>query len=259
MVSEVPWLTVVTVVKDDLAGLEKTIRSLVEQVDLSGVEYLVIDSSENSATVETVVKDSLIAGALFSWCEPQGIYAAMNTGLSLARGKYIYYLNAGDLLADPHVIADLKQTIEAVNPAWIVGRVEISEVSDKTVVSESWDYHAEKRALFARGLFPPHQGTIVRTESLRAAGGFDAKYSISADYAAALSLSLVSDPFMTDRVIATFFEGGVSTERWQDSFREFHQARRLILKPQGFASLVECFHYGKHFASVWLARHLRRS
>ena len=259
MVSEVPWLTVVTVVKDDLAGLEKTIRSLVEQVDLAGVEYWVVDSSENSAAVETVVKDSLIVGALFSWCEPQGIYAAMNTGLSLARGKYIYYLNAGDLLADPQVIADLKQTIEAVNPVWIVGQVEISEASGKTVVSESWDYHAEKRALFARGAFPPHQGTIVRTESLRAAGGFNTWYSISADYAAALSLSLVSDPFMTDRVIATFFEGGVSTERWQDSFREFHQARTLILKPRGFASLVERFHYGKHFASVWLVRNIRRS
>jgi len=258
-VSEFLWLTIVTVVKDDLAGLEKTIRSLVEQVDLSGVEYLVIDSSENSATVETVVKDSLIAGALFSWCEPQGIYAAMNTGLSLARGKYIYYLNAGDLLADPQVIEDLKKTIEAVDPVWVVGRVEISEVSGKTVVSKSWDYHAEKKALFARGVFPPHQGTIIRTESLRAAGGFDAKYSISADYAAALSLSLVSDPLMTDRTIATFFEGGVSTERWQDSFREFHQARRLILKPRGFTSLVERFHYGKHFASVWLVRNIRRS
>ena len=257
--SESPWLTVVTVVKDDVPGLEKTIRSLVEQVNLSGVEYLVIDSSENSTAVETAVKESLIASALFSWCEPQGIYAAMNTGLSLARGKYIYYLNAGDLLADPLVIADLKQSIEAVDPVWVVGRVEISEVSGKTVVSKSWDYHAEKKALFARGVFPPHQGTIIRTESLQAVGGFSARYSISADYAAALSLSLVSDPFMTDRVIATFFEGGVSTERWQDSFREFHQARRLILKPRGFASLVERFNYGKHFASVWLVRNIRRS
>jgi glycosyltransferase involved in cell wall biosynthesis len=258
-VSEVPWLTVVTVVKDDLAGLGKTTRSLVEQVDLAGVEYLVIDSSENSAAVETAMKDSLIPGARFSWCEPQGIYAAMNAGLSLARGKYIYYLNAGDSLADPQLIAGLKQTIEEVDPVWVVGRVEISEVSGKTVVSKSWDYQTEKNALFARGLFPPHQGTICRTESLRTAGGFNTRYSISADYAAALSLSLVSDPFMTDRVIATFFEGGVSTERWQDSFREFHQARRLILKPRGFASLVERFNYGKHFASVWLVRNLRRS
>jgi putative colanic acid biosynthesis glycosyltransferase len=258
MVSEVPWLTIVTVVKDDLAGLEKTIRSLVEQVDLSGVEYLVIDGSEDSTAAETAVKDSLIAGARFSWCEPQGIYAAMNTGLSLARGKYIYYLNAGDLLADPQVIADLQQIIKEVEPVWVVGRVEISEVSGKTVVSKNWDYHAERKALFARGIFPPHQGTIVRTESLQAAGGFNSRYSISADYAAALSLSLVSDPFMTDRVIATFFEGGVSTERWQDSFREFHQARRLILKPRGFASLIERFNYGKHFASVLLVRNLRR-
>jgi hypothetical protein len=46
-VNDFLWLTVVTVVKNDLAGLEKTIRSLVEQVDLSGVEYIVIDSSVN--------------------------------------------------------------------------------------------------------------------------------------------------------------------------------------------------------------------
>ena len=77
----------VTVVKNDSAGLEKTIRSLVEQVDLSGVEYLVIDSSVNSSAVETTVSDSLISGARLSWCQPQGIYSAMNIGLSLARGR----------------------------------------------------------------------------------------------------------------------------------------------------------------------------
>ena len=253
------WLTVVTVVKNDLAGLEKTIRSLVEQVDLSGVEYLVIDSSVNSAATETAVSDSLISGARFNWCEPQGIYAAMNTGLSFARGKYVYYLNAGDILTNPQVIADVKQIIQGIDPVWVVGRVKISEIGGKTVVNKNWDYHAEKKALFARGVFPPHQGTIVRTESLREVGGFDSQYSISADYAAALSLSLLSDPLMTARVIARFTEGGISTWNWKESFRQFHSARRSILEPKGFGSVREYFNYWKHFASVWLIRTLRRS
>ena len=257
--SEFPWLTVVTVVKNDLAGLEKTIRSLVGQVDLSGVEYLVIDSSVNSAAVETTVGDSLISGARFNWCEPQGIYAAMNTGLSLAHGRYIYFLNAGDLLGDSQVIGDLKQIIRAVDPVWVVGRVEISEASGKTVLSKNWDFHSEKKALFARGVFPPHQGTIVRTESLREVGGFDSQYLISADYAAALSLSLLSDPLMTIRVIARFTEGGISTRNWKESFRQFHSARRSILEPKGFRSVREYFNYWNHFASLWLIRSLRRS
>jgi glycosyltransferase len=258
-VSEFPWLTVATVVKNDLAGLEKTIRSLVEQVDLSGVEYLVIDSSANSAATETAVSDSLISGARFIWCEPQGIYSAMNIGLSFARGKYVYCLNAGDILADPQVIADVKQIIQGIDPVWVVGRVEISEASGNTVISKNWDFHSEKKALFARGVFPPHQGTIVRTESLREVGGFDSQYSISADYAAALSLSLLSDPLMTARVIARFTEGGISTRNWKESFRQFHSARQSILEPKGSSSLREYFNYWKHFASVWLIRTLRRS
>jgi glycosyltransferase involved in cell wall biosynthesis len=257
--TEIPWLTVVTVVKDDLFGLEKTIRSLVEQVDFSGVEYLVVDSSANHIAVETIISNSLISESRLIWCEPQGIYAAMNVSLNHARGQYIYFLNAGDVLADPRVIVDLKRMIKTIEPVWVVGRVEISEVGGSTVVSKNWDYHAEKKALFARGIFPPHQGTIVRTESLRQLEGFDTQYSISADYAAALSLSLLSDPLMTDRVIACFTEGGVSTQNWRESFRQFHRARKSILDPKGFSSVWEYFNYWKHFVSVWIVRNLRRS
>ena len=259
MVSEFQWLTVVTVVKDDLSGLKKTIRSLVDQVNFSGVEYLVIDSSVNSAATEAAVSDSLISGARFIWCDPAGIYSAMNIGLSLAHGRYIYFLNAGDLLADPQVLSDLKKSMNNIEPVWVVGRVNFSEVSGNTVLSKNWDYHAEKKALFARGVFPPHQGTVVRTESLREVGGFDSRYSISADYAAALALSLLSDPLMTARVIARFTEGGVSTRNWKESFRQFHSARRSIFEPKGFNSVREYFNYGKHFAGVWLIRSLRRS
>jgi len=254
----VPWLTVVTVVKDDPEGFAHSLESLTAQ-DLAGVEFVVVDSSGDPETIPQLLLDVSLPDSHLEWIEPSGIYSAMNTGLGQAQGDFIYYLNAGDTFCDARVLGDIRTIVESVNPVWIVGRVEISERSGARVPSGPWNYQTEKNALFARGLFPPHQGTICRTESLRNAGGFDAKYSISADYAAALSLSLVSDPLMTDRVIATFFEGGVSTERWQDSFREFHQARRLILKPRGFTSLVERFHYWKHFASVWLVRRLRRS
>ncbi len=125
-------------------------------------------------------------------------------------------------------------------------------------MSGRWDYQSEKRALFARGLFPPHQATIVSTESLRSVSGFNTEYSIAADYAAALALSQVADPVMTDRVIATFVEGGVSTTRWKESFREFHRARREIFEPKGFQSLGEHLNYWRHFTTVTFVRRLRR-
>jgi hypothetical protein len=253
-----PWLTVVTVVKDDLVGFKHSARSLADQ-KLAGVEYLVIDSSTDSNSSAAVLAASEISDSRIQWCEPLGIYPAMNFGLELAQGEYIYFLNAGDVFFDSTALVDLKEFVSLESPSWIVGRVEILEQTGKRVVSAIWDYQDEKKALFARGLFPPHQGTIVKTASLRLTGGFDETFRIAADYASALSLSIVSDPLMTDRVVATFAEGGVSTLRWQESFREFHQARLKVFTPRGFAAWGERFRYWKHFSSVWLVRKLRRS
>ncbi len=145
------------------------------------------------------------------------------------------------------------------SPTWIVGRVQILEQSGKRVISASWDYQSERKALFARGLFPPHQGTVVSTAVLRSISGFDERFRIAADYAAALSLSQIQDPLMTDRVIGTFSEGGVSTTRWQESFREFHKARRQVFSPRGLVALSEQLRYWKHYSSVWLVRKVRRN
>ncbi len=253
-----PWLSVVTVVKDDLEGFQRSIDSLSEQ-SLDGVELVVVDSSANALEISRFLSDCLIKDYKSEWVEPQGIYSAMNQGLELARGDYIYFLNAGDSFFDHLVLGDLGVLVAESSPAWIIGRVQILEQSGKSVTSALWDYETEKKALFARGLFPPHQGTVVKTEVLRSVGGFNERFVIAADYAAALSLSQVHDPLMTERVMATFFEGGVSTTRWQDSFREFHYARREVFAPRGLAALEERFRYWQHFLSVWLVRKVRRN
>ncbi len=253
-----PWLSVVTVVKDDLEGFQRSIDSLSEQ-SLVGVELVVVDSSADSLEISRFLSGCAIPDYQCEWVEPRGIYSAMNQGLELARGDYIYFLNAGDSFFDQLVLGDLGVLVAESSPAWIIGRVQILEQTGESVTSALWDYETEKKALFARGLFPPHQGTVVKTEVLRSVGGFNERFVIAADYAAALSLSQVHDPLMTERVIATFFEGGVSTTRWQDSFREFHYARREVLAPRGLAALEERFRYWRHFLSVWLVRKVRRN
>lgn len=253
-----PWLSVVTVVKDDFEGFQRSLDSLSQQ-SLAGVELVVVDSSVNATEISAFLSDFWSANYQCEWVQPQGIYSAMNRGLELAHSKYVYFLNAGDSFFDRFVLGDLADLVAESSPVWIVGRVEIIEQSGRGVTSASWDYETEKKTLFARGLFPPHQGTVARTEVLRLVGGFNERFVIAADYAAALALSQVHEPLMTERVIATFFEGGVSTTSWQDSFREFHQVRREVFAPSGFAALGEKIRYWKHFLSVWLVRTLRRN
>jgi glycosyltransferase involved in cell wall biosynthesis len=233
-----PWLTVVTVVKNDPAGFATTVDSLAAQ-DLSGVEYVVVDSSADSTEVLATLAALGEEGRNYAAMPPRGIYPAMNAALEMATGEYVYFLNAGDTLHRDDVLARVHEALSDAEPTWAFGPVEIVGQDGRRVVTPPWDYAREKRSCFSRGLFPPHQGTFVRRTDLRDQGGFEPGYTIVADYASFLKLSLIADPLMLDPVIATFTEGGVSTRRWHESLRQFHQARRRILVPKGSAAVRE--------------------
>ena len=243
-----PWLTIVSAVRDDLEGLQRTFESLRTQ-DLEGVEVLVLDSSSDRASVGDVCGDI----AAVEWMEPQGVYAAMNTGLQHASGKYVQFLNAGDCLHDDSVLQRVRACV-ASEAQWMFGPVEIVGKDGKRTVTPVWDYSVEKKHMFARGLFPQHQGTFARRELLQKLGEFNTSFRIAADYALFLRMSQVSDPLELDFVVADFHEGGLSSERWQESFREFHRARIETLCPTGTTRLSEQWDYVRHFSRVWAYR-----
>ena len=252
-----PWLTIATVVKDDAAGFERTLAS-VDAHDLGDVELVVVDSSVDRDSVPAALTGLSFGGSVhLSWSPPSGIYPAMNDALAAATGDYVYFLNAGDELAERTVLAQVREALASDEATWAFGPVEIVERSGAHVITPSWDYRAEKRALFSRGLFPAHQGTFARRNALVSLGGFDLSYRISADYAMALRLSLVGDPLLLPFVIARFHEGGTSTEDWRSSFAEFHRARREILAPTGTAALRERWETARHYGLVYAHRELR--
>ena len=242
------WLTVVTAVRDDLEGLHRTFASLRRQ-DLDGVEVLVIDSSADQRSVEEVCSDI----ANVEWVEPQGVYAAMNTGLQHASGEYVQFLNAGDCLHDDSVLQRVR-VASASAAQWMCGPVEIVNSGGYRIITPGWDYSVEQEHLFARGLFPQHQGTFARRDLLHSLGGFDTSFRIAADYAMFLRMSQVSDPLELDFVVADFHVGGLSSQRWQESFREFHRARIEVFRPTGVARLGERWDYVTHFSRVWAYR-----
>lgn len=247
------WLTVVTVVKDDVPGFLTTARSLAVE-DLSGVEYLIVDSSSNRESIPNALVSSDLAGladkTTYWWEAPRGIYTAMNSALSRAQGRYILFLNAGDCLVNSGVLARAHDSLMAADAVWGYGDVEIADTSGHVVRTPPWDFEFERAHSFARGHFPCHQGTFVSTQALRDIGGFDTRFTIGADYAAFLSLSKVAEPVSLNFVLARFAEGGASTSQWRRSVIEFHRARRNILNPRGSASLLEYIHTVTHFIKL---------
>ena len=257
--SDTKLFSIITVVKDDLEGFATSIDSLKHQ-SIRDFELVVIDSSTNKIEIPELLESSGLSQEVptdYQWRQPAGIYPAMNTGLNSSTGRFAYFLNAGDRFHAPDVLAEVAQQLNTKNPIWLFGPVEITNLDTNTsTITPPWNYQEEKKNFFARGLFPPHQGTFASTQALIDLGGFDPKYSISADYALFLKLANIADPAEVDFPVANFVTGGVSTHKWRESFHQFHQARKEIMRPQGTNVLREEFWTRWHYAKVWTYREL---
>ena len=249
------WLSIVTVVKDDPAGLADTRESLAAQ-DMTGVEWVVLDSSKDSDLIRRLTQTPE-APAVYEWRRPEGVYAAMNSALGLVSGNYTWFVNAGDRVAEGATLVTLAEALNA-QPVWLMGQVAFIDPDGTRTVPPPFDYALERDHFFARGRFAPHQGTVVHSDWLKRSGGFSASLMIAADYEMSLRLSKAADPVITDRVIADFTTGGLSTQRWAQAVGEFHRARREVLRPSGLDAARELGLTGVSWGRGAAAAALRR-
>lgn len=219
---------------------------------------MIVDSSRNDDAVRLIAQSSSVPNH-YHWTEPEGIYSAMNIGLRFARGDYVWFVNAGDEVS-PHLeIRNLLEALTDNNPAWLIGQVAFIREKGKRITPAPFDYAAEYGRSFARGKFPPHQGTIVRKALLQDLGGFDPKYTIAADYHVALRIACMQAPLLYAGEIAEFTTGGVSSTEWRACLEEFKAARREVLSLQGSKRAQEQLDSRILFLRMGLARLLGRT
>jgi glycosyltransferase involved in cell wall biosynthesis len=102
-------ISIITINYNNVKGLEKTIKSVLEQENVT-FEFLVIDgnSSDGSKNIIEKYKDRIT----YWVSEPDsGIYNAMNKGIVASNGDYLLFLNSGDWLYNKEVISKVDQLI----------------------------------------------------------------------------------------------------------------------------------------------------
>jgi Glycosyl transferase family 2 len=118
--SATPKFSIITVVRNgkDLVG--QTIESVLAQTSQS-FEYIVIDGQSNDGTVE-IIKSYGHLIDFWRSAGDDGIYDAMNIGLRLAQGEFVIFLNAGDILISPDVLAKLESELPGVDAVYGITR-----------------------------------------------------------------------------------------------------------------------------------------
>ena len=110
-----PKFSLITVTYNAGAVLEDTIQSIITQT-YKNVEYILIDGASTDNTMRIIERYRDHIHTVVS--EPdQGLYDAMNKGLSLATGDYVCFLNAGDCLHEDDTLLGMVHSVAASHEA----------------------------------------------------------------------------------------------------------------------------------------------
>lgn len=93
-----PLISIITVTYNVENSIEETLLSVINQ-NFNNFEYIIIDGGSRDGTIDVIKR---YQDKIHYWIsEPDsGIYDAMNKGIKLAKGEFICFINAGDILIE---------------------------------------------------------------------------------------------------------------------------------------------------------------
>lgn len=220
-----PLLTIITITYQAEAFIERTIQSLIRQTS-QDFEYLVIDGGSKDNTVAIINQFRERINYLVS--EPdKGLYDAMNKGLAAANGKYVWFMNAGDTLADDRLIEDILPLLHQ-NPDVIYGdAVFVNNQGIARGLRSEVTTHALPAHLTWKNMW---LGMVVCHQSFLAKRSIAPKYmenNLSADIDWEIQiLKKAQEIWLFPRPLSCYLEGGISNQQLKKSLLD----RFLVLR-----------------------------
>lgn len=113
-------LSIITVNRNNAAGLERTLNSVLPQT-FNDFEHIIVDGASDDDSVEIIKRyekesslSTLKTPHPIRWISERdkGVFDAMNKGIAMAEGEYLLFLNSGDWL----VSEDVLEKVFAENP-----------------------------------------------------------------------------------------------------------------------------------------------
>jgi glycosyltransferase involved in cell wall biosynthesis len=104
-----PFISIITITYNAQDFLERTLQSIRGQTS-SDFEYILIDGGSKDGTMAIVEANKDLFSVIVSE-KDKGLYDAMNKGLERATCDYVWFMNAGDEIAELDAIEKLKRLI----------------------------------------------------------------------------------------------------------------------------------------------------
>lgn len=167
-----PIISVITVCYNAATNIEETMLSVLNQT-YGNVEYIVIDGGSKDGTLEIIKK---YTDRLAYWTsEPDnGIYDAMNKGMTKATGEWVNFMNAGDTFVDDEVLNKSFKNKLYDDVDILYGDVVYKYRFGKRMVEAGNIEQIKSHMVFS------HQSTFIRKLMMKE--GFNIVWRLAADY-----------------------------------------------------------------------------
>jgi glycosyltransferase involved in cell wall biosynthesis len=176
-------ISIITVCYNSEPYIQTTIASVLEQT-YENMEYIVVDGHSTDRTLDIIKEYEPKFNGRMRWVsEPDnGIYDAMNKGITMASGAIIGILNSDDVYANTEVIADIIQTFTTQKCDAVYGDLMYVDFKNRAKIKRYWKAGQYKPQSFLRGWMPPHPSFFVKKEVYNTCGLFRTDFKSAADY-----------------------------------------------------------------------------
>ena len=204
-------LSIITVALNNAVSIEDTICSILSQ-SYPDIEYIIIDGGSSDGTQAIIERYSHKITKVVS--EPdQGMYDAMNKGISIARGDIVGILNADDIYNNSGILQQVADSFVRTGADACYGDlVYVDQNAPSGHVVRLWRAGEYSRYKLYLGWMPPHPTFFVKRSCYISYGGYRVDMGTSADYELMLRYLLCHNvvPTYIPQQIVKMRIGGIS-------------------------------------------------
>ncbi len=174
-ITDLPLISVITVVFNGEKYLEQTIQSVINQT-YPNVEYIIIDGGSTDGTLDIIRK---YEHAIDYWVseKDRGIYDAMNKGVRLSSGEWIGILGSDDFY-EPNSLNDFMINSKDVDAMIVYGNSKVFKNNKLLYVRET---NANIQKIKKDFIFF-HPDSLVNRKVYKEIGLYDYTFKIAGDY-----------------------------------------------------------------------------
>jgi len=205
-------LSIITVVKNDFAGVFLTIKSVIKQ-DFEKYEYIIIDGNSKDNTKKVILElTKSYKNIKYISGNDVNLYHALNKAIKIATGDFVGVLSGGDIYYDNYVLKKINKFLSNHMKTEILfgNLIYFNEYN----IKRFWRIQISSKELKPIDAFKiPHSATFIKREILLKYLYDYKNYKISADTDFFLKIfkqKKINYSYL-DQIIIFMKDGGIST------------------------------------------------